>query len=129
MIERLQHRGTDSASFLDAGSVAIASVLECLDWERSINDGTLQGRHKHIPAMTLRLLETRYLKGGVITENSSAVDDLPLDGSLFSGDVRMWPPGGASRTCRVRLENDTAGPVTVLGIYPELCVPKEISGE
>lgn len=128
MIEKLSHRGTDSGSFLDAGSVTIVSVLECLDWEANVG-GTLQGRHKHIPAMTLRLLETKALKGGIITENNSELDPLPLDGSLFSGDVRMLPPGGTARTCRVRLENSEAGPVTVLGIYPEVCVPEEMRSE
>ena len=126
-IERLNHRGTDSAAFRDAGAYAVTSVLECLDWETSAG-GTLQGRYKHIPAMTLRLLNTTALRGGVITENSSRLDPLPISG-IFSGDVRMWPPGGVARTCRVRLENSEPGPVTVLGIFPEVCVPEEMRNE
>ena len=127
-VEWLKHRDTADATFTDANGSAVNSVLECLEWEAGAG-GTLQGRHKHIPAMTLRLMETRRLKGGIITENNSGLDDLPLDGSLYSGDVRMLPPGGTGRTCRVRLENSEAGPVTVLGIYPEVCVPEEMRNE
>ena len=44
---------------------------------------------------------------------------------LFSGDVRFVPQGGVGRTCRIRLENDTANPVQILGIFPEIVIEDE----
>ena len=124
----------EAATFQDGGSKAVHSVLECLDWERAIGNGTLQGRLKQIPALTLRLLNTKGLFGGVVTENSARLDALqfPLQDSpgvyrdgLYTGDVRLLPPGGTGRTCRVRLEKTNPAPVTILGIFPEIVVPKE----
>ena len=108
------------------------SVLECLDWEQSV-DGTLQGRHKQVPALTLRLLRTVMLRGGIVTENSAELDALQFPGSdspgpagrLYTGDVRLVAPGGVGRTCRVRLENDEPYPVTILDIFPEVVISAE----
>ena len=136
-IERLNRRNLVSEAFLDAGQYPVKSVLETLDWETKDNRGTIQGRHKHMPAMTLRLLNTKTLKGCVITENTPSpplLDELQFPGAsspgeysegLFSGDVRLVPQGGVGRTCRVRLENDTANPVEILAIYPEVVIPNE----
>lgn len=139
-VERLRHRDVNGErTFRDGGDggPAVHWILECLDWERAINDGTLQGRHKQMPAVTVRLLETKTFFGGVITENSARLDEVqfPLEDSpgwypdgLFSGDVRFLPPGGTGRTCRLRLENGNAEPytnatpITILGIYPELVI-------
>ena len=134
-VERLNRRldtGTSGATFKDAGAYTVHSVLECLDWEQSAN-GTLQGRHKQVPALTLRLLRTVTLKGGIVTENGAELDVLqfpdadspgPAD-RLSTGDVRLVAPGGVGRTCRVRLENDEPYPVTILGIFPEVVVNAE----
>ncbi len=134
-VERLNRRldtGTSGATFKDAGAYTVHSVLECLDWEQSVN-GTLQGRHKQVPALTLRLLRTVTLKGGIVTENGAELDTLqfpdadspgPAD-RLYTGDVRLVAPGGVGRTCRVRLENDEPYPVTILGIFPEVVVNAE----
>ena len=134
-VERLNRRldtGTSGATFKDAGAYTVHSVLECLDWEQSAN-GTLQGRHKQVPALTLRLLRTVTLKGGIVTENGAELDVLqfpdadspgPAD-RLYTGDVRLVAPGGVGRTCRVRLENDEPHPVTILGIFPEVVVNAE----
>ena len=134
-VERLNRRldtGTSGATFKDAGAYTVHSVLECLDWEQSVN-GTLQGRHKQVPALTLRLLRTVTLKGGIVTENGAELDTLqfpdadspgPAD-RLYTGDIRLVAPGGVGRTCRVRLENDEPYPVTILGIFPEVVVSVE----
>ena len=136
-LERLNRRNLVSDAFLDIGKYPVKSVLETLDWEIKDNKGTIQGRHKHMPAMTLRLLNTKTLKGCVITENTPStplLDELQFPGAsspgayesgLFSGDVRLVPQGGVGRTCRVRLENDTANPVEILAIYPEVVIPNE----
>ena len=131
-VERLNRRFDGAGSFKDAGAYAVHSVLECLDWEQSAN-GTLQGRHKQVPALTLRLFRTVTLKGGIVTENGADLDVLqfpdadspgPAD-RLYTGDVRLVAPGGVGRTCRVRLENDEPYPVTILGIFPEVVVSVE----
>ncbi|WP_347713560.1 hypothetical protein [uncultured Fretibacterium sp.] len=130
-VERL-HRRSDTGgeeSFRDAGAHTVHSVLECLDWEQSA-DGTLQGRHKQVPALTLRLLRTVSLKGGIVTENRGELDMLQFPDAdspgasavLYTGDVRLVAPGGFGRVCRVRLENDSPTPATILGIFPEVVV-------
>ena len=137
-IERLNRRLINfSQTFLDGGLTPVHSILECLDWEIKDNRGTSQGRHKHIPVMTLRLWQTKMLKGIILTENTGTefeLDELqfPLQNSpgeynlgLFNGDVRLIPSGGISRTCRVRLENDKASPVMILGIFPEVLISNE----
>lgn len=128
-VERLNHRDVgNNAAFSDNGTTPVRCAAECLDWERPINDGTIQGRHKHMPVATFRLLETRALRGGVITENSSVLDNLPISG-LYTGDVRLNLPGGMGRTCRLRLECDAASPVGVLGIFPEIVLEPEGTNE
>lgn len=134
-VERLNRRldtAASGATFKDAGAYTVHSVLECLDWEQSAN-GTIQGRHKQVPALTLRLFRTVTLKGGIVTENGADLDVLqfpdadspgPAD-RLYTGDVRLVAPGGVGRTCRVRLENDEPYPVTILGIFPEVVVSVE----
>ena len=134
-VERLDRRfdmAASDATFKDAGAYPVHSVLECLDWEQSAN-GTLQGRHKQVPALTLRLFRTVTLKGGIVTENGAELDVLqfpdadspgPAD-RLYTGDVRLVAPGGVGRTCRVRLENDEPHPVTILGIFPEVVINAE----
>ncbi len=134
-VERLNRRldtGTSGATFKDAGAYTVHSVLECLDWEQSAN-GTLQGRHKQVPALTLRLFRTVTLRGGIVTENGAELDVLQFPNAdspgpadrLYTGDVRLVAPGGVGRTCRVRLENDEPYPVTILGIFPEVVVSAE----
>lgn len=135
-IERLKKRSNTGSVFLDAGNNKIYSIFESLDWEIRDGHGTIQGRHKFIPAMTIRLSNTQSLKGCIITEqnaSSPVLDELQFPGASspgtsaapFSGDVRLFPPGGVSRTCRVRLENNAAYPVTILGFFPEVVLYEE----
>lgn len=134
-VERLNRRldtAASGATFKDAGAYTVHSVLECLDWEQSAN-GTLQGRHKQVPTLTLRLFRTVTLRGGIVTENGAELDVLQFPNAdspgpadrLYTGDVRLVAPGGVGRTCRVRLENDEPYPVTILGIFPEVVISAE----
>lgn len=121
-VERLNHRRASSGEgvFRDAGRYPVLSVLETLEWENQAQ-GTLQGRHRHIPVATLRLYETGALRAGIVTENSDYLDDVPLSG-IYSGDIRMVVPGGNGRLCRLRLEASSDAPITVLGVFPEVIV-------
>lgn len=131
-IERLNRRDARPETYRDAGEFPVRSALETLDLEQNAG-GTLQGRHKHVPVITLRLLQTAALRAGIVNENNEAapqMDGLIFPGALspgpkwppFSGDVRMQIPGGVGRTCRIRIENDEPGPVCVLGIFPEVVI-------
>jgi hypothetical protein len=112
---------------MDAGTYPVTSVMESLEWEVS-GVGTLQGRHKHMPVVTLRMLKTRGFKAGIVTENNEALDELQFPDALspgssptlFTGDVRLQARGGSGRRCRVRVMNDQARPVTLLGMFPEV---------
>ncbi len=139
---RLRHRN-DTAAFQphwyedegtnEAEGSRYTSVFEGLEWEQNVQ-GTLQGRHKHVPAMHVRVLRTCGFKGGIVTENNVDVDEARFPGEEaptenrppFSGDVRLEVPGGHGRVCRVRIENDKPHPVTLLGIFPEVSVDEEV---
>ncbi len=133
-IERMNKQGDYEHS---NSANPVRSIFESLDLEVGGGGGTIQGRYKHIPAMTLRLLNTKTLKGCVVTEDTAAnpvLDEMhfPLQNNpgaysngLFSGDVRFVPQGGVGRTCRIRLEHDDASPVQILGIFPEIVIEDE----
>ena len=126
-VERLNHRLDGGAgTFKDGGEHPVVSTLECLDLELPVN-GTLQGRHKHVPAVTLRLYKTEGLRAGVMNENNERLDELQFPGALspgpataYTGDVRLVIPGGMARGARIRVVNDTPSPVTILGLFPEV---------
>jgi len=104
--------------YLDDGVAPYVSVFESMEFEQMMPDGTLQGRHKHVSGATIRLFRTAALKAGVITENSQALDR--AQGVPYTGDINLRLPGGMGKTCRVRIENDYPGPMTVLGIFKEV---------
>jgi hypothetical protein len=132
-IERLNRRDVDPGTFKDAGTEPVVSELECLEWEAQANN-TLQGRHKQVPAVTFRLWKTDGFKAGVLTEGNQAEDLAvmpgnaspgPAPGGFYSGDVRLVLPGGAARQCRLKVLHDSAGPMTLLGMFPEVSIPTE----
>ena len=128
-VERLQRRRDigSAQGFMDAGQYPVTSVLECLEWEQQVG-GTMQGRHKHVPAVTFRLYNTVGLKAGVVNENNVRMDELQFPDALspgpspapYTGDVRMVIPGGMARGARIRVENARPAPVTLLGVFPEV---------
>jgi hypothetical protein len=129
-IERMQRRTEDNAVFRDADAYPVQSVFESMEWEVQAGN-TLQGRHKQMPSVTLRLLKTLGFKAGIITENNWDMDELQFPGTLspgssptpFTGDVRLEARGGAGRKCRVRIFNDQPRPITLLGMFPEVVIP------
>jgi hypothetical protein len=130
---RLKKRVPSAASsFMDAGETVV-STLECLDLELPAGN-TLQGRHKHVSAAMFRVMETRGFKAGILTERPDAAGEkldtvqFPDRGrpgyqsSPWSGDVRMVLPGGTARRARLKIVNDRAAPLTILGVFPEVNV-------
>lgn len=125
-IERLGRRADDASedAWKDAGQRVVKSEVELLEWEQQIN-GTLQGRHKGMSNLTVRVLRTIFLKAGALTENNRKLDDIRFPpGSVrpYTGDLRIELPGGMGRMCRLRIENDRPGPITILGVFPEVDV-------
>jgi hypothetical protein len=130
LVERLNRRSDNDVLFYDSDIYPVRSVFESLDWEIP-GAGTLQGRHKYMPSITLRLYRTRGFRAGVMTENNENLDELQFPEndspgpalSLFNGDVRLEARGGSGRKCRVRIFNDQPRPITLLGMFPEVVIP------
>jgi hypothetical protein len=120
----LNHRADKAGAFtpqmyLDDGTTAYTTSFESMELEQNVN-GSLQGRHKHVPGAALRLFRSCNLKAGIMTENSGALDTVLEETTPYTGDVYVRLPGGVGRTCRVRVENDAPAPVTLLGIFQEV---------
>jgi hypothetical protein len=141
VVEMQQHRKDTQGyirqgTFADAGLYPINSFLESLELELPANT-TMQGRHKFVPAITLRLMETKSVRAGVMNEINDRLDQLqfplpipghpgPSDEWYFSGDVRLVTPGGSARGARVRIESDPSAlnyPISILGLFPEVTGP------
>lgn len=126
VVERLGRRSDSSSESLwkDAGQHPVRSAVELLEWEQQVN-GTLQGRHKGMSVLTLRVYTTGKLRAGVRTENNQSLDAVrfpPGAGVVYTGDLRIELPGGMGRMCRLRIEHDEPSPVTILGVFPEVDV-------
>ena len=126
VVERLGRRSNTMSESLwkDAGQHPVSSAVELLEWEQQIN-GTLQGRHKGMSVLTLRVYLSGKLRAGVRTENNQSLDTarFPPDAApLHTGDLRIELPGGMGRMCRLRIEHDEPSPLTILGVFPEVDV-------
>ena len=111
----------DSAVWLDDGADPYLCAFESLEMEGDVN-GSLQGRPKQISGATFRLFRSAQMRGGIVNENSSTLDEL-LDASVpYTGDIYARLPGGMGKECRMRVEHGLPGPLTLLGIFPEVTV-------
>jgi hypothetical protein len=116
-----------AADFLDNGVTPYKSVFESLELAQNVG-GSLQGRHKHVPRVTIRMFRTGGFRAGILTENSTALDQITFPGELapqyrtepYTGDACVSVPGGAAKSCRLRIEADQPLPVTILGVFQEV---------
>ncbi|MDR1515655.1 MAG: hypothetical protein LBS45_08170 [Synergistaceae bacterium] len=124
---RVDSTGFSSSTYKDEGTYTFTSAFESLELVQNAN-GSLQGRHKHVPGACVRVFRTCGFKIGVMTENSSILDQATFPDQLspankttpYTGDVVVRTPGGAARSCRLRIENNAPQPVTVLGVFQEV---------
>ena len=113
-----------SATYLDENTSPYVSSFESMELEQNAN-GSLQGRHKQVPQVTLRVFRSGGFHAGVMTENSKELDQItfPLELSPryrddpYTGDIHLAFPGGAGREGRLRVENRSPRPLTLLGFY------------
>lgn len=129
-LSMLQHRSDASfsaAAYLDEGAAAYTSVFESMELEQNVN-GSIQGRHKHVPRVTVRVFRTSRFYAGIVNENNAELDQATFPGDVspgyknppYTGDVYLSVPGGFSRQARLRVENRDAAPMTLLGFYSEV---------
>ena len=130
----LQHREDrtgrwESITYTDEGTPYVSSY-ESLELEEMRNAGTLQGRHKQVPRITMRVHNTCGFEAGVRTDNNNELDQIrfPGDGAPqirndpYTGDVFLEVPGGFGKMSRLRIRNGAPVPVTILGIYKEVVI-------
>lgn len=87
-------------------------------------DGTMQGRKKVIPFVTLRLDRTRGLKGGPrethLKEMKQFLTGYNEAAALVTGDYKLSTPGDWSTGGQMFFRQDNPLPATILGIIPEV---------
>ena len=128
LCRRTDKAGFSPAAYRDEGAYSYVSSFESLDLALQSASGSIQGRHKHVPGACVRVYRTCGFKIGAVTENSSALDQAAFPDQLspankaapYTGDVTVRVPGGAARSCRIRIENGAPQPVTVLGVFQEV---------
>jgi hypothetical protein len=114
----------DPAVYLDVGVDPYLCAYESLVLEGDAQ-GSLQGRPKQISGGTFRLYRSNGISAGAVNENSSRIDRLLTceEGCpLYTGDIYARLPGGMGRQCRMRIEHDLPGPLTVFGYYSQVTV-------
>ncbi|MCA3247399.1 MAG: hypothetical protein ING29_13080 [Azospirillum sp.] len=87
-------------------------------------DGTMQGRKKAIPYVTLRLERTRGLKAGPrethLREMKSLLTGYNEAAGLVTGDYRLSVPSDQSTGGQLFFRQEYPLPCTLLGIIPEV---------
>ena len=102
------------------------SEMQTMRIESGSEDGTSQGKHKRIHAVTLRLNETVGIEVGNAADE---LDRIPFRDSsmnmdegipLFTGDKDVEFRGGYDNNDRIYVRQSQALPLTVLALYPRM---------
>lgn len=115
------------ARLVQAG-LGYESVLETMDLEAPLADGSAQGRPKRITRATVKLLHSLGGSVGFDPDNLEQIPfregKMPMDQSppLFTGDKRVVFPKGWDRVARVMVRQQQPLPMTVLAIVPQLSI-------
>ena len=100
--------------------------MQTMRIESGSEDGTSQGKHKRIHAVTLRLNETVGIEVGNAADE---LDRIPFRDSsmnmdegipLFTGDKDVEFRGGYDNNDRIYVRQSQALPLTVLALYPRM---------
>jgi hypothetical protein len=106
--------------------VGLPYVAELQTLRLDAGDGSLQGRKKAIPYVTLRMERTRGLAGGPREERLYELKQGPSEYNeatgLYTGDYRLSVPGDWSTGGQLFLRQAYPLPAAVLGIIPEVVV-------
>jgi len=98
--------------------------LQTLYLDISGGAGTVQGKRKFLPAVTLRLDQTRGLYVGPSFDNMVPVQDVmaPIQTPtpLITGDVRTIIPGDWNTPAEVYIQTTDPLPASVLGVIAEV---------
>ena len=106
------------------------TVLETTDFSPDDDNGTSEGKVKHISKITVRLLNTVGLNMCVVSQEASpffffkAGDKMDEALPLFTGDKEALLSCGYLKNCRIRVTQSQPLPMTILGIYVTLSVNK-----
>lgn len=108
--------------------LSYSSILETMELNIDLADGTAQGRTKRISSSTIRFYKTIAAKAGYDENSLDSIpfretDDLmnePLP--FFTGDKEISFPKGYDKSAKVMVVQDQPLPMTVLSIMPRVAV-------
>lgn len=104
------------------------SILETMELNIDMSDGTAQGRTKRISSATIRFYKTIAAKAGYDENN---LDNIPFRKTqdsmneplpFFTGDKDVSFPKGYEKSAKVMVVQDQPLPMTVLSIMPKVAV-------
>lgn len=101
------------------------SQLQSLFLEFGESDGTIQGKRKNIPSVTVRVVDTRGLEMGGpgfdhMTEFKQRTSSTPTTMPLMTGDQMININGSWSTSGQICVRQTYPLPATILGLIPEV---------
>ncbi|CAJ0802982.1 hypothetical protein LMG18090_04370 [Ralstonia mannitolilytica] len=90
-------------------------------------DGTIQSKRKTVPAVTVRMQDTRGLKAGPTFDNLVEIKERTTEPmgqpiKLFTGDQRIVLPASYNVPGQICIQQDYPLPSTILALIPEVVV-------